>query len=94
MKNIHPETKKCTFTCSTCQTKFEIDTIMKSDSYGVDVCSQCHPFYIGKSTNKHVGGRSEKLAAKFDAGKTNVGKKATKAAKERKIKKESSFESL
>lgn len=94
MKNIHPETKKCTFACSTCQAKFDIETTMKTENYGIDICSKCHPFYIGKTTNKQVGGRSEKLAAKFDAGKSNIDKKVAKPTKVRKVKKETSFENL
>ncbi|MGL4948520.1 MAG: 50S ribosomal protein L31 [Mycoplasma sp.] len=84
MKDIHPKTSNCTFTCATCGAKFEIDTTIASDSYGIDICSKCHPFYIGKTTNKQLRGKAEKMQSKFDAGKANLTAKNDAKAKERK----------
>lgn len=89
MKDIHPKLSKCTFSCATCGAKFEIETTMNTDSYGIDICSKCHPFYIGKSTNKTLSGKSEKLESKFAAGKANLSSpKKEKPAKVRKSKEE------
>lgn len=85
MKDIHPQLTKCTFTCATCNAKFEVETTMNQSSYGIDICSKCHPFYIGKSSNKVLSGKVEKMESKFAAGKANLtNTKSTKKAKERK----------
>lgn len=83
-KNIHSETKICTFSCATCGSKFNIDTTIKADTYGIDICSHCHPFYIGKTTNKQLRGKAEKMQPKFDIAKSNAAAKTTTKAKERK----------
>lgn len=78
MKNIHPKTSVCTFTCATCESKFEIKTTIAAPTYGIDICSKCHPFYIGKTSGKSLRGKSEKLQAKFDAAKLAAANKAAK----------------
>ncbi|MGL4951549.1 MAG: 50S ribosomal protein L31 [Mycoplasma sp.] len=84
MKNIHPKTTNCNFTCATCASKFEIKTTIEADTYGIDICSKCHPFYIGKSSNKQLRGKAEKMQSKFEAGKANLGSKSEAKSKERK----------
>ncbi len=83
MKNIHPEIKNCSFTCATCGSKFDIKTTMKNDSYSIDICSKCHPFYVGKANVSQLRGRSEKMSSKFEAGKKH---NDTKQVKEVKVK--------
>lgn len=87
MKSIHPEIKKCTFLCATCGSQFDIKTTMKNDSYSIDICSKCHPFYVGKTSVSQLRGRSEKMSSKFETGKTNASSKTSKPAKTIKTKK-------
>lgn len=87
MKDIHPQLTKTKFACATCGASFEIETTMNADTFGIDICSKCHPFYIGKSTSKALSGRSEKLESKFAAGKANLSSpKKDKVSKEKKSK--------
>lgn len=94
MKDIHPTLTKCSFACGTCGNKFLIDTTMKADSYSIDICSKCHPFYIGKANVKQLRGRSEKLSAKFEAGKVRTSSKVTKEPKVKKEKKSTGLDTL
>ena len=61
-KKIHPEYKPITVTCA-CGAKFE--TMSTRDSYSVDVCSNCHPFYTGAQKFIDTAGRVEKFQSRF-----------------------------
>lgn len=93
MKDIHPEMKKCEFSCATCGTKFNIVTTMKSDNYSIDICSKCHPFYVGKANVSQLRGRSEKLSVKFEVGKNHTPNK-NKQPKVKKARESKGLESL
>lgn len=93
MKAIHPKTTVCIFNCATCGNKFEIETTIAAKTYAIDICSKCHPFYIGKAANKHLRGTSEKLQAKFDTTKTKLTEKPT-ATKTKEAKVNTSRKSL
>ncbi len=61
----------------------------------VEVCSACHPFYIGDDSKKILAGRLEKFktrqataAGKREAVKATAAKRATKAAKTPKVEQE------
>jgi len=45
-KDIHPELKLTHFVCS-CGNEFDIHTVKGGTVY-IEVCNECHPFYIGK----------------------------------------------
>ncbi len=94
MKNIHPTMTDTSFECASCGSKFQIKTTLKEDKHPIDVCSKCHPFYIGKVANKQLRGRSEKLSSKFEAGKMNMNTKNVKTQKVRKSRENKGFESL
>lgn len=85
MKSIHPNMDNCTYTCASCKATFEILS-SKPGSVSIDVCSLCHPFYIGKSNGVSLRGRAEKLASKFEAGKQNTKTKPTTKTKEKTTK--------
>jgi large subunit ribosomal protein L31 len=74
---IHPISKLTTFKCATCGKEYKIISTCKEDVVSIDVCANCHPVFIGKSTETKIKGRAEKLAAKF------VDKKPRKAKKVR-----------
>lgn len=87
MKNIHPSTSSCTYKCVTCQKEFIIETVGSTKEVPVEVCSNCHSFYIGKqSTGTTLRGRAEKLSSKFETGLNNVNKKPEKKEVVRKSK--------
>lgn len=68
-KGIHPELKSVEVVCNTCNTKFTTETT-KTTLDGVEVCSNCHPFYTGKTKNVSKGGRIDKFNAKYGQAKT------------------------
>jgi large subunit ribosomal protein L31 len=86
-KSIQPKTHIVKFVCATCGTTYELNSTIKSDTVGLDVCSNCHQFYKGSAGSNQVKGRSEKLAAKFEAGRANIGVKKEASTKVRKSNK-------
>ncbi len=84
MKKIHAESQSCNFLCGSCNNSFIIETTLKKSNYSVDVCSKCHPFYIGKTTGRSLSGRLEKLQKKFEIGKERM---ITKVEKPKKVRK-------
>lgn len=66
-----------TIKCANCGTEFTFGST--SDKFGIEICSQCHPFYTGKSSLVDTSGRLEKFNAR-------VQKVADSAKKEKKVK--------
>ncbi len=66
-KDIHPDYKTITVTCTTCGNKFETGSIL--DEIRVDTCSNCHPFYTGKQAFVQTDGRIEKFNKKYNQAK-------------------------
>lgn len=59
---IHPEVKDATVTCAcgaTFKTKSTVENIK------VEVCSECHPFYTGKTGRAKKTGAVEKFNRKY-----------------------------
>ena len=73
-KDIQPKLSECKYTCASCGTTYDILST-KGGNVSIDVCSKCHPFYVGAQTNTSLRGRAEKLSSKFDAGKAYAAKK-------------------
>ena len=46
--------------CITCENRFRIYTTLQKD-FKVDVCSHCHPFYIGTQKFESKAGRIERF---------------------------------
>ena len=61
-KDIHPEYKEITVTC-VCGNTFQ--TRSAGSDVQADICSACHPFYIGKQKYVDTAGRVEKFQRKF-----------------------------
>lgn len=78
-KNIQPKVHPVKYRCASCGAEYTIMSTIKQDNVSIDVCSNCHPFYIGKAVNQKAKGRAEKLSAKFDAGMKNINAKPKKA---------------
>lgn len=67
---IHPEYSTIKVTCS-CGNVFETRSTTCSD-LGIEVCSNCHPFYTGKQKIVDTGGRVAKFNARFARPGTKV----------------------
>ncbi|MDC4163098.1 50S ribosomal protein L31 [Mycoplasma bradburyae] len=92
-KDIHPTLNKVAFICSSCNNKYELLSVIKAKEVPMDVCSGCHSFYIGETTQQAVKGRAEKLSSKFSQGKANINKKSEAKTKESKASKKSNDKS-
>lgn len=61
---IHPDYTAVNVTCS-CGHTFTTHSTMGKDTFHVEVCSQCHPFYTGKQKVLDTAGRIDKFKQKF-----------------------------
>ena len=67
-KEIHPTyVPKAAIKCA-CGQVFHIGSTAKQ--MGVEICSQCHPFYIGREKLIDVAGRVEKFKARVKKAET------------------------
>jgi large subunit ribosomal protein L31 len=66
-EKIHPKYKVVKITCACGNV---IETRSTSDSYIVEICSACHPFYKGSGEEKLLDkmGRIERFRRKYDKG--------------------------
>lgn len=78
-KNLHPQAHAVSHHCSSCNATFTVLSTVKQKEQTVEICSGCHPFYLGKSTLGKITGKAEKLLHKFEAGK-KVAQSPTKKA--------------
>ena len=63
-QGIHPNYHEINVTCS-CGNKFVTKYAMEKDSFNVEVCSLCHPFYTGTQKIVDTTGRVDKFNNKF-----------------------------
>jgi len=87
--DIHPTYHKAKVTCA-CGAKFELGSTL--ESYHVDICSKCHPFYTGKQKLVDTAGRVDKFKERQKAfemrqaeQKARTGKKVKKETVEEKM---------
>lgn len=73
-KNIHPQYYKDSKTRCACGAVFNIPSTKKEME--TEICSQCHPFYTGKSKIIDATGQVEKFKKRME--KTTALKKKTK----------------
>lgn len=78
-KEIQPKLINCEYVCASCGNKYNILST-KGPNVSLDVCSNCHPFYVGTTSSSSLRGRAEKLSNKFDAGKQFKAKKTVVSA--------------
>ena len=62
--DIHPAYTDLTITCS-CGNTFTTKSTMAKDSFHIEVCSECHPFYTGKQKIVDSAGRVDKFQQKY-----------------------------
>lgn len=96
-REIQPKSKIVDFKCASCGTNFNIQSTYHADVCHIDICSHCHPWYLGKTNTASTKGKSEKLNMRFEAGKQFNEKKqevAKKPVKKSNSKKISSFKDV
>lgn len=59
---IHPAYEPISVTCA-CGANYQ--TKSTRESYGVDICSACHPFFTGKARLVDTEGRVERFKNKY-----------------------------
>jgi large subunit ribosomal protein L31 len=77
--DIHPKYTVQNFTCS-CGNVIELPSTTKGQ--GIEICSECHPYYTGKQKTIDSGGRIQKFTSKY----TTVVGAARKTRKEIPVK--------
>ena len=60
--DIHPTYFNDTKVTCACGAKFEVGSNV--ESFNVEICSNCHPFYTGQDKQLDVAGRAEKFKAR------------------------------
>ncbi|QEY24030.1 50S ribosomal protein L31 [Neisseria animalis] len=63
-QGIHPNYHEITVNCS-CGNKFTTKSAMEKDSFNIEVCSLCHPFYTGTQKIVDTTGRVDRFNNKF-----------------------------
>lgn len=58
----HPHYKPASISCA-CGVVHQ--TFSTRGDHGVDICSQCHPFFTGKQKNLDTAGRIDKFNKKY-----------------------------
>lgn len=67
--SIHPKYEIINVTCS-CGHSFETRSTLSRD-LGIEVCSECHPFYTGKQKLVDTGGRVQKFRDRYKKRETS-----------------------
>ncbi len=90
--SIHPQyNSKATITCMSCKTTFQAGSTLESVS--VEICSNCHPFYTGKSEQLiDTDDKIKKFQAKFAAADTSKVMKKRQKVEARKTSKVSAVD--
>ena len=63
-QGIHPNYHEINVTCS-CGNKFVTKSALEKDSFNIEVCSLCHPFYTGTQKIVDTIGRVDKFKNKL-----------------------------
>lgn len=77
--DVHPKYTMQNFTCS-CGNVIELPST--TNGQGIEICSNCHPYYTGKQKMIDSGGRIEKFTSRY----TTVVGAARKTRKEIPVK--------
>jgi large subunit ribosomal protein L31 len=83
--DIHPKYTAQTFTCS-CGNVIALPST--TNGQGIEICSNCHPYYTGKQKMIDSGGRIEKFTSRY----TTVVGAVRKSRKEIPVKAEAAKE--
>lgn len=72
---IHPKVHEITINCACGSTVHTRSTI--AESFTVDICSECHPFFTGKKKFIDSAGKVEKFQRKYGDVMKNRPKKGS-----------------
>lgn len=72
-KAIHPTTYTSKATCNSCDAVFTVSSTL--ESFNVEVCSQCHPFYTGEQRIMDTAGRADRFMKRVQKSEALVPKK-------------------
>lgn len=75
-KDIHPTTYVSQATCNSCNTAFTVSSTL--ESFNVEVCSQCHPFYTGEQRIMDTAGRADRFMKRVQKSAALAPKKTAK----------------
>ena len=80
--DIHPKYTQQSFTCS-CGNIIELPSTIAGQ--GIEICSNCHPFYTGKQKVIDSAGRIERFTSRYSTtvGGVRKSRKAVPADKEK-----------
>lgn len=62
-KDIHPSYEVITIKCVSCETAFDFNSTAKNVT--IDVCSGCHPFYLGTTISLKAAGRVDRFKTRL-----------------------------
>ncbi len=62
-KDLHPKYNNFSVKCTTCKKSFNVNSTSKD--FKIDVCSNCHAFYVGKSNASSTAGRIDKFNQRY-----------------------------
>ena len=77
-KDIHPTYIEAKVDCA-CGNSFKVGAT--KDSLAVEICSKCHPFYVGGSRLVDTAGRVEKFKQRFSKKAETFTPKKTRVKK-------------
>lgn len=78
--NIHPKYNKASVRCNSCGHSFTTGSTI--EEINVEICSECHPFYTGKTTIVDT----ENLVKKFESRQKLVDSKSLQKKRDKKTK--------
>lgn len=67
-QGIHPNYTETTVTCS-CGNTFQTRSAREGDTYSIEICSECHPFYTGTQKVMDTAGRIDRFNSKYGRSK-------------------------
>ncbi|MEF9985070.1 MAG: 50S ribosomal protein L31 [Malacoplasma sp.] len=82
-KNVHPTLNDVQFVCASCNSSFLIKSTLENKKQNIDVCSNCHPFYVGTFAGHQAKGRAEQFNKKISKVAETLSK--TEASKTKKV---------
>ncbi len=63
-EKIHPEYKQAKVACS-CGNTFEVGTTLGQESFHIEVCNKCHPYYTGSQKIVDTQGRVDTFKNRY-----------------------------
>ncbi len=61
---IHPNYNEVTVTCA-CGASFKTGSTKGTETFKVDICNKCHPYFTGKQKLVDAGGRVDKFNKRY-----------------------------